>query len=495
MSPPEHQPPGPYLALGVATALLLALPPLAVGLTPVADLPQQLAQIPLLLDVLTGQAPHLTVHWLAPNKICYPLLGLAWLAFDPLVAARAARVGIVAAWVAAGFWMARRRRRAPAQAALAGAVVYNHLFGFGFFNFVLGLGAFLLWIEVNEADPERPAARTVLEVAAGGLLLYFSHALWLAAGLGWLLVSWAVERPPSIVRQRQALGVMPSLGLFLLWYPGFVARGWESISVYGPLPWERLSPRYWIPATLGAVHGPLEPALLLALTGWLGLGLWHRRRDLAGAVDRRLLLAALTLAAAALLLPIKVDKTLGFAARYQPMALVLLLLALPPPSLSGLRRRAVALAVVAAFALGTTAIWIGFEREELAGLREALEHLPAEPRVLGLDLYRSSPRVRYPAYLQSFAYAQLVAGGELNFSFTDLPSSLVVRRVWTSDPWTPHLEWEPEEVEPDDLDHFDFLLAHASQRGHRRLVADLGRLVPVTDGRRWRLYRVVAAGG
>ena len=79
--------------------------------------------------------------------------------------------------------------------------------------------------------------------------------------------------------------------------------------------------------------------------------------------------------------------------------------------------------------MATTALtWVAFERRELTGLAAALERLPAQQRVLGLDYEQRSPLVRGRPFLQTYAWAQVLRGGTLNFSFASFPTSLVVFR-------------------------------------------------------------------
>ena len=60
------------------------------------------------------------------------------------------------------------------------------------------------------------------------------------------------------------------------------------------------------------------------------------------------------------------------------------------------------------------------------------------------------------------AYAALERGAELNFSFTELPTSLVVHRDPDWRPaWVLGLEWYPDYVSAGDLGHFDFALVRA----------------------------------
>ncbi len=477
----------------LAGCLLAALPALLVAYPPITDLPQQLAQIPLCAEALSGASPDYRVQWLTPNKLSYPLLGLAWLALPPSASPRLATALIAVTWVLALHWLAARRRRSVAAAALAGLLLFNHVFYLGLFNFVVGLAVFVFWFDALERERTHTArfARTVLTCGVGGLLLYLAHALWLVAGLGWLVLVTLWDRRPFRWQLAAAAGLVPTLALVLLWYPSLSGAGWGSVSSYGPSPIVRLSFAGLTNATLGGLRGWLEPLAMLAVFIWIGLGLWQHRNRLGETVDPRLLTAAILFLLVALVLPDKVDRTLRFASRWMPVGGALLLLALPPPAIRPLLRRGLAMAILTAFCLSTASAWISFERDELRGLDTALAGLPPEPRVLGLDFVRSSPRMKQPVYMQLHAYAQLFHGGRLNFSFASMASSLVVKTdLATPDGWTPGLEWAPQLLRPSDLDHFDFALLHAPPAVVSRLLDQEERLLPLTPAAPWQLFRI-----
>ena len=482
----------------LAGCLLAAVPALLVTYAPITDLPQQMAQVPLAGEAISGTAPEYRVQWLTPNKLSYPLLALAWLALPPLAAARLATALIAASWVLALHWLAARRGRSVGAASLACLLLFNHVFYLGLFNFVAGLAVFVFWFELLERErvDGRPFGRTALICGVGGLLLYLAHALWLVAGLGWLVLVTLWDRRPLRWQLACAAGLAPTLVLVLLWYPSLSGGGWSSVSSYGPSVFARLSFAGLTNATLGGLRGWLEPLAMVAVLGWIILGLWQHRHALGEKVDRRLLAVAILFLVAAVVLPDKVDRTLRFASRWMPAGWALLLLAVPPPAIRRSLRRGLALAVLAAFCLSTTVAWRAFERDELQGLDAALEALPPTPTVLGLDFVRGSPRTKNPAYMHLPAYAQLLHGGRLSFSFVSLASSLVVKRDLASsggaapDPWTPGLEWAPQLLRSTDLDHFDYALLHAPPELVANFMAQEGRLAPLTPEAPWRLFRI-----
>jgi hypothetical protein len=472
--------------------LLLTLPALAVRYPPITDLPQQMAQIPLLVETLSGDAPAYRVQWLAPNKLSYFVLGATWAALPPMSAIKLATALFAVLWLAPLQWLAARRGRSGAAALIAAVFFFNHFLYVGFLNFLCGVAAFVFWFVELESDPDGVSwLRTVLRTAVGAFLLYLAHALWLAAGLAWLALVTLTRRPSWRAASARAVGLLPALALTALWYPTLKQQGWQSMSNYGPSALERLSPAGLTNWSLGGVRGALEPLTLLAIALWIGVALWQHRRRLAARVDTRLLAAALFFFVAAVALPEKVDKTLQFASRWMPVAWGMLLLALPAPDLRPALRRGVALGLLAAFTLTTASAWRAFDRHELTGFEEAIAALPAEPAVLGLDFVRGSPRFKYPTYMQLPAYAQLLRGGHLNFSFVSLASSLVVKKeISRPDPWTQGLEWAPRLLRMSDLEYFDHALVHAPDEVQELLRERDPRLEPVTATGRWRLFRI-----
>jgi hypothetical protein len=182
--------------------------------------------------------------------------------------------------------------------------------------------------------------------------------------------------------------------------------------------------------------------------------------------------------------------TIQFAARWLPVAMIAGVLAVPAPT--ALRRLHVPLAaaLLGTFCLTTAMAWQRFERDELSGLQESLAALPSSSRVIGLDFVKESKVVKGRPFLQTFAYAQVVRGGALNFSFAGFAPSPVVYRQRKAQPWTPNLVWFAERVQKSDLGYFDYALLNGPDPVHAAFAAEAS-LAPRTSSGRWRLYQVV----
>lgn len=489
-------------ALGCAVAV--SIPFFVVTVPPITDLPQQTAQIRLLFETLEGDAAY-RVQWLHPNSLGYlPLLLGKWIGGwigGPLAAGRLGLWLIALAWIVAIHGLARSAKRPASMAAIASLFFFNHTTYWGFLNFAIGLPVFALWLVIVERA-RKPW------LLLGALLLYATHALWLAAGLAWLAVATWREKPPRREILRRFLWISPVLVALVAWYLTFREAGVDLRTFAGRPPWVRLHPTWLLDTVFGGLRGRVEPVAAGAILAWIGLGIWQSFSDgknlgdkksleakksqggLRQAIDGRFLILGGLFFLAALSLPEVHQHTIFFAARFMPMAAVFLVLGAPAPRLAPILRGIVAGLLVLTLTSATAAAWIGFEKDELDGFFESLAHLPAEGRLLGLDFIRKSPRIKGFPYYHLYAWGQVVRGVELNRSFAEEASSLVVfRHLPADDPWTDNLDWKPRQLRLSDRDHFDHILVFGSSEMHARFRAD-PRLEAVTSDRPWRLYAV-----
>jgi hypothetical protein len=481
---------GERLVAFVACALLVALPFLTVTFAPITDLPQHLAQVRLLHEALANPDGPYRIQWLTPYLLGYVPLGLAWWLVPNVTAGRIAMLILAGLWSLAIHWLAFQRGRPAAAAIVASALFYSHVTYWGFYSFVLGWPVFVLWfLLTTRAGSARFRRSDVLLYLGAAGFLYVSHALWLAAGIAWLVLRSVVARIPLRTLGLQLASVSPVLVGAAFWYRQL--SGFSSPTHWIVTPSARLSFSWAVDSTLGGLHGPLESAMIVIVGAWIGLGVYQHRDRLSDGLDCDLCLAAGFFLVLALVLPEKHQNTIAFASRWQPLAAIALLLGVPAPAWDRGLRNASALAVVAVFILVTSLAWMRFEREEWAGLPESLAALPANPRVLGLDYVKTSPIVRGRPFLQGFAYAQVVRGGQLNFSFAEFAPMGVVYKTPRARLWTRGLEWFPERLTASDFSHFDYTLVNAEEWRHSSLAASR-TLTPVTERGRWRLYRIDA---
>ena len=474
----------------VLSAVLVALPFLAVTFPPITDLPQQAAQIRLAADALTSPDSVYKIQWFTPYTLSYLPIAAGWLVGGPLAAGRLGMLLIALLWVGAAHLLAWRRRRPAAAAVLACTLIFNSILYWGFYSFAVGWPLFVIWLLVTLRDPEsRTARREAATFLLLGVVLYMGHALWLAAGALWLGV-WSLAHAR---RWRAALprfvGLAPVLIVSAVWFAGLTRTNFATAPLYFRSPLTRLSLHWLQGALYGGIRGRFEALSILVLLAWFLLSLLTNGGRLGAAADRPLALAGALFALIALCVPDEYTNTIQLDERWMPGAMTLLLLASPPPRLRKGALTAGALAALLLFTTVTAAVWRRFERDDLSGLPAALAALPEKPRVLGIALDRTSPRIEGLPFLQTFAYAQLVHGGVLNFSFAEFAPSLVVYRRPPSKPWTPNLEWLPRRLRISDFRWFDFLLVGADAAEQARFAAD-PILAPVTADGRWRLYRI-----
>ncbi len=485
-------------ALFVASALLALLPFFIVTFPPITDLPQHMAQIRLLGEALADPNGPYRIQWWTPYSLSYALLALCRAIAPPLWAGRLAFAVVALLWVATAHTLASSRGRSPLAAVLASLLVFSNVVYWGFLSFAIGWPVFAAWMLATDREIRRP--RQVLLLAAMGLALYACHALWLLAGIAWMGVVTLAD-VARVWRKRGALqqlyrpliwracALAPAATALALWTPGFQASDMRAPAVWTTDPLRRLSPEWVVDAVLGGLRGPLEWLLMALFLAWVVAGVAQHRGRLREAVDARLLLGGALLALFALVLPDRYMHTIHLTQRWMPFAAALLLLAVPAPRLRPpALLRIVVVGVAGMFVAATALTWVAFERRELTGLVAALERLPPEPRVLGLDYQQRSPLVRGRPFLQAYAWAQVLRGGTLNFSFASYPTSLVVFRSSQPPRWTPKLYWFPNHLRSTDLDHFDYVIVNGSPRVHELFAR--WRVTPVTTTGRWRLYRV-----
>jgi hypothetical protein len=473
--------------------VLVTIPLLTVSFPPAADLPQHLSQIPLLEKALENPEGPLAVQWTAPNTLVYLVIYGLGRALPPELTGRALLAFLLVLWVLAGHFLAARKRIPPESAVIASLLVFNQTFYWGFLNFLAGFPVFVAWFVLTTEDGEKDKPGRLVLLALVSYLLYASHALWFAAGAVWLGLAALLKRESLGRLLLRASTLVPCAVLALLWYPrlaGLRATSGFDVSAHWPASFfDRFSLTWFRDAVFGGLHGPTETVAFLLIYAWLGLSLWRNRSRIGTAVDRDLLAAGLFFVAVAVLGPEKYMNTILFASRWLPCGTVFLLLAFSPPFPEKRAARRAVYAAAVAFCLITGIIWNRYEKTELSGLRESLDRIAPETRVLGLDLEKRSAHIKGRPFLQIFAYAQAFKGSELNFTFAEHGSGLVTYRRRREIPWTRDLEWYAELIQPTDYRHFDYVLVNgaADIQAYFLRIPELERL---TSSGRWQLYAV-----
>ncbi len=473
--------------------VLVSVPLLVTPFPPSADLPQHLSQIPLLEEALENPEGPYAVQWAAPNILIYLIIYAFWQVVPAEIVGRAVLALILGLWVLAIHLLAAKLKRPPEAAVLASILVFNQVFYWGFLNFLVGFPVFVIWFVLTSKDPAKDRPRNLGLMALAGYLLYASHALWFAAGALWLVVAGVVKKASPGRFLIRAATLLPCAALALLWYPrlaGLRASSGFDVAAHWPRSFfDRFSLTWFRDGVFGGLHGAAETVVFLLIYAWLGFSLWQNRGRLRTAVDGSLAAAGLLFVAIAVLGPEKYMNSIFFSSRWLPCGTAFLLLALPLPFAGKKATKCVAAATAVGFCLVTAAIWDRYEKTELTGLKESLDRVTPETRVLGLDLEKESEHIKGRPFIQLFAYAQAYRGAELNFSFAEHGSGLVSFRRRRKIPWTRSLEWYAELIRPSDYRHFDYVLVNGAEdiQGYFLKIPELK---PLTCSGRWRIYSV-----
>ena len=480
---------------------------------PFLDLPQHLGLAAVLThyhDPATAFArtytldPHITPYWGYYGAMW--ILGLGGrglpieLANRFLFTGYAIGIPLASAYLLASFGRDRR------WAVLTIPLVFNTNLFFGFATFLLSIPLFLLALGSSErllAD-ERIRTRHALPLALLSILVFLCHVqtylllglcvllLFLvhARGLGWLVARGATYLPSlalfadwswrSFVRPDRASMVPHTVHHETFGRPGelgAVYEPWRAVLTTMP---ERVMGAFtdgsdgWIALALLALfavallvsHGP---ASVPAVDGTASNGArpgtaWARCRS-RWMLPHRCELLLLALLASYLFLPMQISGQWYLNARY----LVFVALGLPLLLAKPVRGwRTVLLAAAGAIALlacANTAAKIRAFQRQVGPFDAIVGALPARGRVLGLPFDNGSTGpLRLWPFLHWACYEQVLAGGDVGFSFAGLPSIPVRYRPGMQ---APHpYEWRPDQLDWASMGrHYDAFLVSGVPRG------------------------------
>ncbi len=478
-----------YMAL--LCCIAVAAPFLCVTFVPITDLPQQAAQIRLLTEVLNDQNTPYKLQVFTPNSLSFVVFGLCWALFEPLDVGRMTMIVVGFLWVFAIHYLAHIRGRPSAAAVIATLLFFNHTVYWGFYNFAIGFPVFIAWFlflsrKKSSLSLFSDGAMTVLIA----LLLYMAHALWLAAGIVWFAISHVILKIPLRLVTARLIGLSPVVTIAALWYVRFTKTAVAQGSHWFTSPLQRLTPSTMVDSAFGGLAGPGESLLFTIIIGWMISSIWQNRNNLWPKCDHLLLWAAAMFFVFSFVLPNKHNLTIQFAERWFPPGMLLLILIFPAPKIRLSLQRALSIAVVYSWILFTAYSWLQINKNDFSGLRQTLNSLPESQSVLGLDFLKSSPYLKtYRPFVQAFAYSQVAKGGELNFSFAEIPYSLVTYKSKRLLRWTGGLDWYPEWVKTSDYRYFQYVIVSGDEHVHKAL--DPSLLKSVTFEGYWRLYKSI----
>ena len=179
------------------------------------------------------------IQWLNPNKLSYPILAVGMWIGGTQWGPRLGLLGCGIVFVGSLLWLAKRLGRPLEHAALASVFLYSACYYAGLLNFLVGALPFALWVgEIGGQDREEPELRRFARLFGIALLLYLSHALWLAiAGLMLLFPGARCRRARTL--WLGGLALTPFLLATLVWYAGLADRRWGLQAKYYIPPLQR----------------------------------------------------------------------------------------------------------------------------------------------------------------------------------------------------------------------------------------------------------------
>ena len=477
------------LAVVLFLLFLICVTPLFLPLT---DLPQHLSQLHLLNNYRYDQ--DLKLNLLAPNNLIYFLMIVLNLVFSKVWVAKLSVYLLMSSWVFSNYLLAKHFKANKYSFLLSCVLLFNLTLYWGFLNFMSGWLFFVLLLIMVDSYIKSEKNKHLLQIGVVSIFLFASHILWFAVGC-FVMALYALLNVSQLKKMFLLCIPMFPVGLYSLYWMFGLSKsrresGFDVGAHWVNNPIERMLPEYLSNSVFGGLTGHIELLMLVVLFFWIflsGLELYKRKQFPSSA--KIVLVAAALLFSIVLFAPNKYLNTIAFAERWVSCVFILLMLSLPKPQLA-VRVLPLSVVVIALiFYLDTFRRWYLFDRYELAGLNKAITALPENKRVIGLDYVKYSPLIDGRPYLQIFAYAQFYKGAEINFSFAEHGTGIVVYDKPRKTPWSSGLEWYAERATKEDLLNFDYVLANTDKNVFRDL-SKLPFLSLVENQGSWVLFQV-----
>jgi hypothetical protein len=492
---------GRYMAGLVTTVTLFAALLSCAAIPPITDLPQHLAQIRLFNELIGLEATVFDrsgyqINWFAPNTLVYFPLWLLELVFDSVNAGRLAMFLLAIGWASSIFHLSKVRGRPLAHAMLACVFILNLSFYWGFINFLFAFPLFILWVVriTKEKIVVRNPAWLVLNFVFLSMIMW-CHSLWFLMAAVWYGGYIAYLNYKKEISLKSALilsiPVIPLAIFSLIWVPelraSLIAAGYRVIPIWNSMPLDRLTISALSNHFLGGLQGPIENSVVLICMVWMALCVYTHRDNLLESIDKKIGSCALLFWALYLFAPDFYMNTMLFSQRWAAPAIIFSILALPTPKLQK-EVNTIPMVVFVTFLIASSLVWKSFDDTEMTGIEDSLAQVPNNQRVLWLS-FEQSPRFKTPPFLQIGAWNQAQAGSEVNFSFAELGTGIVVTKGRRQSPWTRNLEWYPTLVTQEDLNHFDYVLVNGRAAVHQAFVEKYN-VTPIDRVQRFRLYKL-----
>ena len=271
---------------------LLMLPLLFLEFPPSTDLPLHLVQIQMFFETLSDPSVPYEINWGSPYALSYLAPAIGLYTFPIEFAARVSLILLALFWTAGLHAFAARFRRPAWNAFLASFFFYNHLLYSGFYPFLFGWPLFLFWtILLPEGSLRTLRPGKLALVAIHGLLLYYTHLYWSAAGLIWLALNTPL-REGWTTRLKRSLIALALLAPLLQWLWTSQAVAGENTFLAGSGFTERIFSPWVLNFALGGLKGNAETVFLALASSWILFGLWQNRSSFRKSSHVRSLLLA-----------------------------------------------------------------------------------------------------------------------------------------------------------------------------------------------------------
>jgi hypothetical protein len=462
----------PYLIVAVAASA----PMWIVRHPPLQDLPFHLSTIRIIKsfhDPAYGFDRDFVLTLGRTQYVLYYLLGAALASLVGVVAANVLLVsGYLAGTVLAMRTLLRALGRDERLCLLVVPLLYNVMFLFGLFPFLLGVPLMLWALAIAIAHFEAPSARSGALLSALALSLFYSHifpfgifCIGMAVLFPWTRPSrWLVSAAPAV----------PAI-LVLGWWSTFTAAGRLA---RGAATDNAADPRRTLDAAIADLPNwftnimrdrsdeVVTIALAMVVVAALGLSWGDRDRVKAGA--RGYVLLPLACVVLYFVLPESHGYIWIIAQRFP---ILFAMLAIPllrmPRGGRGILVSGAALAVAMAAVVNTCQHFIRFETEEVGDIEGAIASMAPGRRVCALIYDKGSAVMTNVPFLHFGSYYQAEKGGVVMFTYAGYahwpvdfqpdrypPPGRPARQRW---------EWTPESVPMSEIyPYYDYVLTRGS---------------------------------
>ncbi|MEO0322416.1 MAG: hypothetical protein AAF447_05640 [Myxococcota bacterium] len=491
---------------------------------PLLDWPQHVGLVSVVanaFDASSGTHAHYAPYLAITSYLT--LYGLGAL-LTPLLGASAALKVLLSAYFlglpASLAWLLRELGQVPWPALLAFVAGWCWPLYMGFVAFVLALPLGFACLALLVRGARDPTRATLLALALLAALLFFTHAMaygwFVAVGGLWAVLTLLRRRRTTLA--RLVVAVLPSLGLFAVWFVGQFAAdhtdrlGAGTLQIQSPSAAGGADVDYRpLGAKVRALAGDFNEAFRDDADLWiaqgyaaavaaliaLGLGLLVRRRaearpgPRAGLATGWLLFALF--AGLYFAMPMMANTIWAISPRVVVLAALAALL-LAPPLFERERWNALVgvplVALVAYTAATNHARFVAFQKET-DGFAEVMAHAQPGRRLYGVMQQAGSREMSQAVFLHWPAYYMADPGGLVGFTFIINPTIPVQLRTLGTSPYPGRrAEWEPDRFRFDIYGAFyDYVLVRGQVSSlPRRLGADEGQLRLVHEAGPWGLY-------